>query len=166
MKNACIAGVFYIPTAGKPPPSPCRTTATHPPYRTRFFCREQTATDTDPPAQDAFMHKPADHQPETAAIREKSGKRHRHPEHKPSAIPQSITSPDRSLPPAGYRHFTKPPVPATNGHFLHGCKRIRTGKTSGQTKRREKPGIRKYANRDRTIHHRLFRQCSDDRTFP
>ena len=39
-------------------------------------------------------------------------------------------------------------------------------KHRGQTKRREKPGIRKYANRDRTIHHRLFRQCSGDRTFP
>ena len=166
MKNACIAGVFLhpdrrknrrlLPVARQPPILPTG----------HAFSAGNKPPPIPSPAQDAFMHKPADHQPETAAIREKSGKRHRHPEHKPSAIPQSITSPDRSLPPAGYRHFTKPPVPATNGHFLHGCKRIRTGKTRGQTKRREKPGIRKHANRDRTIHHRLFRQCSGDRTFP
>lgn len=99
MKNACIAGVFLHPDRRKNRRLPPVARQPPIPPTGHAFSAGDKPPPIPPPAQDAFMHKPADHQPETAAIREKSGKRHRHPEHKPSAIPQSITSPDRSLPP-------------------------------------------------------------------
>ena len=157
---------FYTPTTEKPVlPNPVARHAAHPSHsrRTRFHCRKQTAADTAHPSLPTINRKrqPSGKKPKKRKNTSPTGTQ-------ATGTPASITCPDHNLNPIGYRHFPKPPVPATNGRFLHGRKNIRTGKTS-RTARRNGGKNREYGSMQ-TMPEPFITSCpgkySDECPFP
>lgn len=167
MKNACIAGVFLhpdcrknrsLPPVARQPPIPptghAFSAGNKPPPIP--IPRLRMLSCTNLPTINRKRQPSGKKAERGTAIRNTSRRQSRSQSPVLTAVcppPDTVISPNR-------------PFRQRTDIFCMDAREYGQEKHRGQTKRREKPGIRKYANRDRTIHHRLFRQCSGDRTFP